>query len=632
MSLAEKHSINTAYYLEKAQEIGKIGTWDLDLLNNQLYWTKQNYIIFNVDPDTELTYELFLEKVHPDDKDFVNEKWTEALERKSNYNIEHRLLIDGKVKWVKEKCEFEFNEDGIAVRAVGVSQDITEQKRIEESLKVNQYYLEKAQEIGNIGTWDEDLVTKEISWTKQTYKIFELDESVKIVDGTIEEFIHPEDKDRVIDSWEKALEGEPYDIVYRIVVNEKLKWLKEKAEFEYNKEGNAVRCIGVTEDVTQMMEMGIALEEARKKAEESNQLKTAFLANVSHEIRTPLNGILGFADLLLKDSSLDNKSRQQYLEIIKSSGDNLLNIINDIIDISKIESNQLSIQVQVFDLHQLLNNIKLIILQSVGDKKIDIELEFANEQKEFFIESDPLRIQQVLLNLLSNAVKFTDVGTINFGYRTNQDQNTIQFYVNDSGIGISEQDLERIFKRFAQVKPKGGIGTGLGLSISKSLVEMMGGRINVSSEVGKGTNFTFRIPLRVINRIVLDPKKADLDKELTDKRILIVDDNHINCLYLYEVLSRNGMKPKKVHSGEAAIEECKSNDYDVVLMDVNMKGIDGYEAMKQIKTFKPDLPIIIQTGYAMREEEQKALNEGASNYISKPINIGILKNMISECL
>ncbi|MCB9222859.1 MAG: PAS domain-containing protein [Crocinitomicaceae bacterium] len=634
MSKHSEHNIDTAYYLEKAQEIGNIGTWDLDLINNVLYWTKQVYVICGIPEGVELTYELFLEVVHPEDKELVNESWMAALGG-APYDLEHRMLVNGVVKWVREKGEIEFDQNGTPIRAIGVCQDITSQKEIEHKLQTQQYYLEKAQEIGKIGTWDEYPNIQKLSWTKEVYNIYEIPETTEITDDFITRHVHPDDKEFVIDRWKEALNGQLYDIEFRIVVNDKIKWIKEKAEYFYDEKGKVSRVLGVSQDITDLMEITIALKEARIKAEESSRLKSAFLANVSHEIRTPLNGILGFAELIDNNESISQEELKRYLNIIKQSGQNLLNVINDIIDISKIESNQLDLHYQPFDLHNFLENILHLIEQNIPpDLRDDVKIIFTKESsaQTFLIESDQSRLQQILLNLLSNSLKFTDNGSIEFGYQIDQASDKIVFFVKDTGKGIPEKDLSRIFERFEQVNPKDERGTGLGLAICKSLVALLGGTINVNSEVNKGTVFHFEIPLKAIDLIDEANPYKNNKRDLLGSKILIVDDNRINCLFLFETLKKDGLLPTKVYSGEDAVEQCRENDFDVVLMDIGMSGIDGYEAMRQIQEFKPDMNFIIQTGYAMTEEKKKAFSNGASGYISKPINIEQLKRMILECL
>ena len=370
-----------------------------------------------------------------------------------------------------------------------------------------------------------------------------------------------------------------------------------------------------------------ALIRAKEKALESDNLKSAFLANISHEIRTPMNGILGFVDLL-KDESLSLETRNTYVNIITKSSKQLLQIIDDIIDISKIEANQVKIDINeclinntIKDLLLFYQNDKALIEKSNLQLKYQITLD--DEHAKIF--TDESRLRQILMNLLDNAAKFTIEGEIVIGYKLIENK-IIEFFVKDTGIGINLDQQHLVFERFRQADSSATRtygGTGLGLSISEGLVKLLGGLIWFESEPGQGATFYFSIPYHPVNkRIVLSDVDINLeDPKWDDKIILVVEDDEINFEYLKTVLEPSNAIILYASSGEDALRVFSSNnDIDLILMDIRLPGISGYEAMRMIKNQKSDIPIIAQTAFAMAEDYSKCLEQGFDDYIAKPIN------------
>lgn len=377
---------------------------------------------------------------------------------------------------------------------------------------------------------------------------------------------------------------------------------------------------------------------ARQRAEESDKLKTAFLANMSHEIRTPMNGILGFTELL-KDNDIGEDLHDEYVNIIQRSGQNLLHIINDIIDISKIESGQMqiieseiSINEVVRDVYGLFNNDPKI-QQGIVQFQINLMLNDASSYE----LSDQVRLSQILTNLTSNALKFTQAGYVQIGYRILNDDH-IEFFVKDSGIGIAEDKLDIIFDRFVQVDigaTRTYEGAGLGLSISKALAELMGGKIDVQSTLGVGTEFTFRIPLKLFTKEIeqTHPKKiTEAFPDFSKRKILISDDIEENYLFLYYLLNPSGASIDWAKNGKECVEMCESTKYDIVLMDLRMPVMNGYDATRILKSKYPDLIIIAQTAYSLDSDHDKSIAAGCDGYISKPINAKDLINLVKKFL
>jgi len=382
----------------------------------------------------------------------------------------------------------------------------------------------------------------------------------------------------------------------------------------------------------------IELIEAKEKALEADRLKSSFLANMSHEIRTPMNGIMGFSELLMVTNPSEEK-RNQYLNIIFSSSKQLLNLINDIIDVSKIEAGQLKISTFPCNLNDVFNELYDFYSaeKTQENKNLVLECEKGLTDNNANIICDSLRVKQVLSNLLSNALKFTTEGSIVFGYMI--DNSEIIFYVKDSGIGISEDKQNLIFERFKQADDSTTRrygGTGLGLAICKELVELMQGKIWVNSIEGKGAVFFFKIPLVYNNSIIPVCKtkaitEVDSDTLLKNAHILIVEDDYYSFLYLSETLSKNGCSVYWAKNGQEAIDKVMEiHKIKVILMDMQMPVMNGYDATHRIKRLKPDVHIIAQTAFAMQGDKEKALKAGCVDFIPKPINKIQMIDMIDK--
>lgn len=392
------------------------------------------------------------------------------------------------------------------------------------------------------------------------------------------------------------------------------------------------------DDITERKQIEIELKNSKEKAEESDKLKSAFLANMSHEIRTPMNGILGFTSLL-NNQKLSEEKKKKYINIINSSSEQLLAIINDIIEISKIEAGQIKIINRKTNLNALLDSLySQFDVERKFKKKQDIRFTLSKGLKdsESDILTDDIRLKQILLNLLSNAFKFTDKGNIEFGYR--KENSSLLFYIKDSGVGISKDKQDIIFERFRQEDEthtrKFG-GTGLGLAISKALSKLLGGEIWVESKKWQGATFFFTIKYNPIPIIKTRPVETKFKSEYQwkDKKILIVEDTEYAQQYLEEILDGTEVSYISVENGNEAIKACKENpDINLILMDIQLPDISGYETTKKIKEFMPDVKVIAQTAYGMSGDQEKAFNAGCDDYIAKPIIHNILLNKINKFL
>ncbi|RLD89177.1 MAG: hypothetical protein DRJ09_07040 [Bacteroidetes bacterium] len=386
----------------------------------------------------------------------------------------------------------------------------------------------------------------------------------------------------------------------------------------------------VIHDISDKIKAQQELEKAKEKAEESDRLKSAFLANMSHEIRTPMNAILGFG-ALLQDEEIGNEERNQFVDIINASGYSLLEIINDIIEMSKIEAGQISIHKKPTDINQLIKTVYNQHSLTASKKNIELRLNPDTFYSNQAIMLDETKIKQILVNLLNNAIKFTDEGFVEMGYRIADKE--IEFYVKDSGIGISRENHHLVFDRFNKITwdtdgKKVYPGTGLGLSISKAFVEKMEGKIWLTSEKGKGTTFYFSIPLEVTEQPAFSYNNVKIaeDFKLDGKVILVAEDEEKNFQYFNIFLTKLGAKVLHAFSGKEVIEivDKEFESIDLIFMDIKMPEIDGYEATRIIKKKYPFMPIIAQTAYAFSDDKAKALEAGCDDYISKPVAKGKL--------
>ncbi|OFX16334.1 MAG: hypothetical protein A2033_08650 [Bacteroidetes bacterium GWA2_31_9] len=394
------------------------------------------------------------------------------------------------------------------------------------------------------------------------------------------------------------------------------------------------------EEYQQLNEELISVNEellkAKIKAIDSDKLKTAFLANMSHEIRTPLNGIMGFIELLHRKKNTDEK-KAQYIDIINSNSSQLISIIDDLIDIAKIESNQLNISIETTDVGNLLSEIFFSYSIKLSKTRFETSLILDNENTTCIVATDKNRLKQIVENLLNNAIKFTSNGEIHFGFTKKSD--FLEFYVKDNGIGIEEINLEKIFDRFWQVEKgmtrKYG-GTGIGLSICKAFIEKLGGKIWVESEVMVGSTFYFTIPINkndtIVEKIQIR-KSMKISDDFKNASVLIAEDEDMNYFFFEESLEDFNVKIIRAKNGNEAVEIAKSTpDLKLILMDIKMPIMNGYEATRLIKQIRPELPIIAQTAYAQIGDREKAIESGCDDYISKPVNMDMFNSLLTKYL
>jgi PAS domain S-box-containing protein len=394
---------------------------------------------------------------------------------------------------------------------------------------------------------------------------------------------------------------------------------------------------GIIIDITERNQYISALKKETDKAQSADKLKSSFLANMSHEIRTPMNSIIGFSNLISSDEIPENQ-KSEFAGYIKSSGELLLNLIDDIIDIAKIEAGEIKIDKKECNLYKLLSELERTFKDNIkNSEKKHLKLFFNKKYAENLnIKTDPYRLRQILSNLISNAIKFTEKGSINFGYKLKDDK-VLELYVKDTGIGISRDELNIIFERFKRTnssEEKNIVGTGLGLTISKNLVELLGGDMWVDSKPGAGTTFFFSIPyLKAVKPVDKYSFEEGFLQNYNWKNItiLIVEDNEPSYSFLKETLKKTKANIIRAKDALSSIEICKSNpDIDIVLMDIQLPEMNGYDATREIKKIRKSLPVIAQTAFAMAGDKEKSIHAGCNDYITKPIDIKKLLPKINQ--
>ncbi|RXP52252.1 PAS domain S-box protein [Lutibacter sp. HS1-25] len=456
--------------------------------------------------------------------------------------------------------------------------------------------------------------------------------------------VHPDDIDDLIAKEKKALlEMSIFETEARMVnIDGSIRW-----SYFISKPRliDGVMCFdGIELDITKRKQLEFDLITAKEKAEESDRLKSAFLSNMSHEIRTPMNGILGFS-ALLSEPDLESKEQQKYIKVIQKSGARMLNIISEIMDISKIESGLTEINIKKVNITEKLEYVYELLKPDADAKAINLVIKDSLPMDEAIFKTDEEKLFAILSNLVKNAIKYTDNGSIEFGYSSTSlptKINELQFYVKDTGIGIPKDRQKAIFERFIQAdiaNIQARQGAGLGLSIAKAYVELLGGKIWVESEQGKGSCFYFSLPFNVeleeknVASKVVSDKSAEnyINSEVSGLKILIAEDDEASKMLVSINVKPFSSEILTTTTGVETIEACQNNaNIDLILMDIQMPDINGYEATRQIRQFNTDVVIIAQTAFGLSGDREKAIEAGCNDYISKPIKKDELLSLIQK--
>ena len=568
---------------------------------------------------------------HPDDLSANLALFQQAMDGKiDNYELDKRFIRkDGSIAYITLSVVCQRNDDGSVHHFLSSYLDITARKEVEKRVELLAHSLESISECVSITDNDDIIIYVNESFIK-TFGYSEkelIGKNINILRPSGLEDLHTRDilQETIKGSWQGELTNKRKDgSLFPVLLSTSV--VKDE-------NGKPIALIGVAIDITERKKLLDDLVIAKEKAEESDRLKTAFLHNISHEIRTPMNAIVGFSEFLT-EPGLNPEKQNHFTGIIVQSSNQLLSIITDIISIATIEAGQEKINENKMNLNSICKLINEQFLTKAQSQNVTLLCKTTLPDNEANIITDETKLTQILTNLVGNALKFTKQGQVDFGYEVKGNQ--LEFYVKDTGIGIPPEMHDEIFKRFRQVETtttRQFGGSGLGLSISKAHIELLGGKIWLTSELGKGSTFYFTLPLKVVSsqkfseKQSLDRPKNTIEKS---KTILIAEDQDSNFMLLEELLLGLNIIIIRALNGLEAVEMCKNQQIDLILMDIKMPEMDGYQATKRIKEFLPNIPIIAQTAYTMNEEKERALQAGCDNYLTKPFKKADLLAMISK--
>lgn len=658
--------------LSTSQKMAHIGSWKLDLTNNRLYWSDEVFRIFGCEPlEFPSTYEAFLEFVHPNDRTLVNKAYTESLENDANaYQVEHRVVQknSGRIRFVYERCLHKRNTQGQVIESIGYIQDITERKQAEVAQRESEEQFRTLFEHASDGIFLMNEIGI-VDCNTQGAAMFNLSKDSIIGSTPIElsPIRQPDGRLSAESAQEKiqaAMTGK----------TQRFEWQSKRSDgslFDLELTLNRVEIGGkalllvITRDITDrkknevelaayraglehvVQERTQELNEAKLAAESATLAKSAFLANMSHEIRTPMNAVIGYAEVLKAKSDNLTEAQKEKLDKIGIASEHLLSIVNDVLDISKIEARKLKLERVEFDCGDILDKVSMMIVNRARSKGLNYVVEKDYVSQSFI--GDPTRLSQMLLNYLSNAIKFTENG--NIALRKKKVEETghdmlVRFEVEDTGKGISAEEQSRLFTAFEQadnsITRKHG-GTGLGLAITKHLAELMDGEVGVTSTPGQGSTFWFtarlskaqaQAPAPAFDVVEAPSTEMLLKQNHAGKRLLIAEDNEFNRDLVTVMLSETGLVLDFAEDGKLAVEKAQSDSYHLILMDMQMpemSGIDATKAIRQLPAYVA-IPIIAMTGNAFAEDRKACLDAGMNDHLAKPVKMEDLSRTLLQWL
>ena len=573
------------------------------------------------------------EVLDPEIAKFVTGNYDACIREGKTIQFEECLPFLGKEMWWETVLNPVRNESGHIYRIIGTITNITERKLAENQLIKLSAAVEQSPAVVVITDPLGNIEYVNPMFTQLTGY------SVKEVRGRNPRILQSGFLPKSVyeDLWQTILSGNIWRGEFQNrKKNGELFWETAVIAAILDKKGEITNFVAVKEDITEQKRYLNELIASKERAEESDRLKSAFLANISHEIRTPMNGILGFSELL-KEPHLSGEEQSEFIDLIQRSGERMLNLINDLIDISRIEAGETILQISETPVNKLLYDLKDFFQTEADKKGLSLSCTTGLSDNESIIETDYLKLNQILTNLVQNALKFTTSGGVDVGY-TKQD-NILEFYVIDTGIGIPDDMTEKIFERFRQVNnslTRHHEGAGLGLSISMAYVTMLGGSIRVESEAGKGSKFIFQLPYNPPCLSKTEPLSVATEEHAvytSDLTVLIAEDDTVSRLVLEMFLKSENITILSAVNGQEAVEMVEHHpEINLVLMDIKMPVMNGFEATRLIKRLRPELPVIAQTAFTSKKEMEKSSEVGFDRIVAKPVKKNELLKIMNELL
>lgn len=616
------------------------GIWDWNLRNNTVFFSPRwKEMRGFVEHEISNSVDEWSKRIHPEDVERVMQILTDHLEGKIPlFSVEYRVQRkDNSYMWVLDRGQAIWDENGNVVRMAGSETDITQRKQAEEALIKSEHALAEAQRLAHLGSWSFDLQTRELNWSEEVFRIYGLDPSQgePTEEQHLQQF-HPDDREQLQRSVDLAInEGIAYEHEIRIFLPDgSMRSTLGRGQPVFNEAGQVVGLFGTVQDISDRKQFEEALKQAKQAAEAANHAKSTFLANMSHELRTPLNAVLGFSQLLKNSADLSPEHKKN-LDTITRSGEHLLTLINQVLDLSKIEAGRTTLNETDFDLYLFLDDLQDLFQLKANSKGLQLLFYHCSDVPQY-VCADEVKLRQVLINLLSNAMKFTKEGRVTVCVSLTNDREimtndrkeiSLHFEVTDTGSGIAADDLDSIFEAFVQTKTGEQFqeGTGLGLTICRKFVELMGGEITVSSQLGFGTTFRFDIAASRIEPSHIETEKVTrrpiaLAPNQPSYRLLIVDDSVDNRQVLLSLLSPFGFELREANNGQEAIAIWETWQPNLIFMDMRMPVMNGYEATKHIRsvTKNKSIVIIAVTASSLEEERSIVIAAGCNDFIRKP--------------
>ncbi len=629
-----------ALRLQLATEGTGVGVWDLNLDTDELVWDDTMCSIYGIEASSfGSIYDEWVRRVDPADLDRIERELRDAIASGTRFDTTHRIVLpSGEVRHISAVATVERDADGRARRVVGINQDVTQSVLAQEQVRRAALTLEHSGQLARVGGWELDLRTSELFWSKEVRRIHEVGEDfVPTVEGAIGFYAAGEARETIERAVRDGIEqGTPWDLVTEVVTARGNRlWVRAMGEPVFEN-GSCIGLTGAFQDVTQQKNVELELEHAKLAAEEANAAKSAFLANMSHEIRTPMTAIVGYAELL-GEPTIREHTRQQHVETIRRNGEHLLTVINDILDISKIEAGKMTLESIAVSPRAIIEEVERLMRIRAKAKNLTLEVCYDGEIPSE-IQSDPVRLRQILMNLVGNAVKFTEVGGVKIraGFERSADAPVLVVRVLDTGIGMSREDGERLFKNFVQADASTTRrygGTGLGLQISRRLAEMLGGSIGFTSTLHKGSEFVLRVETGCIDGVEMEhpstmqsesvrPSETVVKRhDLIGKRVLLIEDGPDNQRLISYYLRKVGAEVVIAQNGQDGIGvERDQGPFDLMIMDMQMPVMDGYTATQEMRSSGVRTPIIALTAHAMSGDRDRCLRVGCNDYATKPID------------